>query len=476
MTSSRMELVVRKVHLGLLWGASLLVPASKRAEWSEEWQAELWYVLRECSSRTSVHPRSVKEATAFCIGAYRDAIWLRRRSWQAQQPLTQIRGSVFVCALALVGILFATWEIGRLSPRVVAVNEMARICVSRTPRLSEQLPTLYDGARHAGVEDQVKELFRFPQRYFDGFSHYSIKTDTVSAQSIPATEWRIAHAPPTFFVVTNLPVQSIENAPMNPAGLPQLVLSERAWLEDFGGRRKLAGTQVRIDSVDAIVTGVASSGSMTLPGGADAWLLDADSQSGKGEANFVVGHLTAIGYFQAGPRWAISVIGMILAVLMMPFTMHSSIGQYGKGAHKPPLVRRSRFWAFLAMKIAFILAIVYFASLDLGCSLAQPFSHSSGILQGVSALVLCLLALNWSFRDQQRRCPVCLRRLSHPVEVGQLSRTFLAWSGTELVCERGHVLLHVPGIPTSWFDVQRWVCLDRSWQFLFARLSGTQST
>lgn len=58
--------------------------------------------------------------------------------------------------------------------------------------------------------------------------------------------------------------------------------------------------------------------------------------------------------------------------------------------------------------------------------------------------------------------------MTHPVEVGQPSRIFLAWNGTELACERGHTLLHIPEIPTSWFGAQRWVCLDGSWQFLFA--------
>jgi hypothetical protein len=447
MMSSGMELVMRNVHLGLVWGASLLVPTARRSEWLEEWQAELWYVLRECSSQTSVHPRSVKEATLFCMGAYLDAIWLRRRSWQTQQPLARIRGSAYMCVLAQAGILFAAWEIAQVSPRVVAVNEMARIHVTG-PRSSEQLPMLFDDARHTGVEDQVKELFGFPQSYFDGFSHYSIARDAVSARSMPTTEWKIAHVPPTFFTVTTLPVRPIGNPRMNSAGVPKLVLSEKTWLQDFGGKRNLAGTQVRIDSVDAIVTGVASSGSISLPGDANAWLLD------------------------AGPRWVLSMIGIILAVLLMFLTTHSSIGEYGKGAHKPSLVRRSRFWGFMIIKIALILATVYFASQDLGCSLVQPFSQSSGILQFASAFVLCFLALTWAFRDQQRRCPVCLRRLSHPVEVGQLSRTFLAWSGTELVCERGHILLHIPGIPTSWFDVQRWVCLDRSWQFLFTRLGN----
>jgi hypothetical protein len=32
----------------------------------------------------------------------------------------------------------------------------------------------------------------------------------------------------------------------------------------------------------------------------------------------------------------------------------------------------------------------------------------------------------------------------------------------------GHTLLHVPGLPTSWFSTQRWLYLDTSWGFLFA--------
>ena len=63
--------------------------------------------------------------------------------------------------------------------------------------------------------------------------------------------------------------------------------------------------------------------------------------------------------------------------------------------------------------------------------------------------------------------PVCLRLLTNPARVGQPSRNFLAWNGTELMCSRGHGLLHVPEIATSWFSTQRWLYLDPSWNGLF---------
>ncbi len=51
----------------ILHVASLLAPGNQRAEWIEEWRSELWYVPR-------------REARLFCMGAFRDALWLRRNN------------------------------------------------------------------------------------------------------------------------------------------------------------------------------------------------------------------------------------------------------------------------------------------------------------------------------------------------------------------------------------------------------------
>jgi len=48
----------------VLRAASLRAPASQRAEWLKEWRSELWYMPR-------------RRATRFCLGAFRDALWLR---------------------------------------------------------------------------------------------------------------------------------------------------------------------------------------------------------------------------------------------------------------------------------------------------------------------------------------------------------------------------------------------------------------
>jgi hypothetical protein len=119
-----LEMAARFIHLGLLRGASLLVPARRRSEWSQEWRTELWYVLRECSSESSATPRPIREATAFCLGAYQDAFYLRKRLWQKYPPLTEMRGSAALCLLILVALLIASWGIAVMSPGVRAERDL----------------------------------------------------------------------------------------------------------------------------------------------------------------------------------------------------------------------------------------------------------------------------------------------------------------------------------------------------------------
>jgi hypothetical protein len=85
-------------HLAILRAAAWLVPGPQRAEWFAEWRAELWYVKQH--------------ATLFCLGAFRDAFWLRRnspapdvcRTFGLESPL---RCVLLLAALAAVSLFFA---------------------------------------------------------------------------------------------------------------------------------------------------------------------------------------------------------------------------------------------------------------------------------------------------------------------------------------------------------------------------------
>jgi len=142
-----------------------------------------------------------------------------------------------------------------------------------------------------------------------------------------------------------------------------------------------------------------------------------------------------------------------LALLTLPATTSLALGEYP--------TKRFRRWIFLGLKFTLIVPIVFCGTLDLA-----PIISSMGV-QPHATLVGYVLAFRWALIDQRRRCPVCLRLLTNPTRIGQASQTFLEWYGTEFLCLKGHGLLHVPEIPTT-YSTQRWQDLDPSWGSLFS--------
>jgi hypothetical protein len=471
---SFLQATVRRFNARLIWGASLLVPVRKRSEWLQEWHAELWYILRECFSKAHDDRRSIRETIAFSLGAYRDALWLQKRFRQARQvqtrsqPLSRFLGRASTCLFLLSAMFFLTWGIARTSPGVAAGMSKVQVHAFQ-PSNGRAAPCDCAADFTTGRGSRPSA-----QQFFDGFTHYKIAQQTVWAQAMPRTKWAIAYAGSDFFAVLQLPVHSIDRTAIRPGGLPAVVLSDDTWIRSFGGKPDIFGTRLRIGSVDAIVTGVTIDGSTALPGKADAWLLSPNSQASHAETQFVAAHLSPAGYVDGG-RWTLSTGGILLALLTLLFLTRLGIGGYSQASRKPSLALRCRYWAFLIVKIALLLAIAYYASLDIAFLFLPASSQFSDLIQSGSAFTVCLVGLSLALRDQKQRCPVCLRRMSHPAEVGQPSRAFLAWNGTELACELGHTLVHIPAFPTSWFAAQRWVCLDRSWEFLFIRQGDPQA-
>lgn len=159
---------------------------------------------------------------------------------------------------------------------------------------------------------------------------------------------------------------------------------------------------------------------------------------------------------------------IFLAMLCLPAITSVSLGECSMNMQRTSWPRRINRWGFFGLKIALLLPIIYFLSLDMAYGCTAIDCEQSVYIQLVTTFAMCLFGMRWVMKDHRQRCPVCLRRVAHPAHVGQASRTFLGWNGTEMMCMGGHTLLHVPSLPTSWFSTQRWLYLDSSWSFLFA--------
>jgi hypothetical protein len=153
---------------------------------------------------------------------------------------------------------------------------------------------------------------------------------------------------------------------------------------------------------------------------------------------------------------------IVLALGIVPATAPLFLGGVPANRHARAWPMAVGRWVFFAIKIALLLVIVFCGSINFLAPL------TSGQIQPHGLLVGYVLAFRWAIIDQRKRCPVCLRLVTCPTQIGQSSRTFLEWCGTEYLCVRGHGMLYVPEFQTSCYDAQRWMQLDPSWRAVFS--------
>ena len=315
------------------------------------------------------------------------------------------------------------------------------------------------------------------QKYFDGLAFYRIAPEIVSTGSQSQTGWEVAGASSNLFTLLRTPVRYESPDDGTPRDLPAVILSENIWKMQFGSNPSVAGIVVSVGSRKARIAGVAPAGSWRLPGRVDAWLIEPNSQLTTEGVGYVVAHLTALGRAEMWTSrvpitayraddseddllgvaldrdvpspWIVLLFATMLALLVLPAVTSVSLGETSVSSHRTSWPRRLCRWVFFVVKIAVLMPIDYFVSVDLAYWNVAFAPSSSLYIQLTVSFSICLFGLRWVLKDQRQRCPVCLRRVEHPAQVGQASRTFLDWNGTELMCMGGHTLLHVPGLPTS---------------------------
>jgi hypothetical protein len=484
------------VCTAILKMAALLVPRDARAEWLEEWRGELWHVWHTCNQGNELATWHRKEEiTTFSLGAFQDALWLRRnqigsaphRWFQPGMPSRCILGLTFIAAASLL-IAYCNPSVRKAARPNFYRDASDLVLISRGGFENAAYPTVqfseYESwTRNSGHLFTALAFYRLKAQRFALGNHHSIKLPTARASA-------------NLFELLGLPV-AFEISSDAARDSTRLFLSRSAWSRDFHSDAHIFGRVVRVDGQQAIVAGLIQDEDWRLPGHADAWLLQNEKRlstlpsAGEG---YVLAHASptvfpgkADGRRQmyvrkdSGYDWfvcesvaerirepfSVFSFALLLACLALPATTSLPLGEYPENSNRVPWNIRIRRWAFLAVKFILIVPIVYFGSLDLAYSSNSLSAGTSELLGLFGAFWALLFAFRWALRDQRKRCPVCLRTLTNPARVGQFSRNFLAWNGTELICLSGHGLLHVPDIPTSWFSSQRWLYLDPSWSALF---------
>lgn len=484
------------VSLFILWCAAWLVPGRERAEWLAEWQAELWHVWHSYSRKSRGCFRGGQEVTDFCLGAFHDAFWFRWSNPRSIPRRVFRVGSASRCSLSLAAWVAISFLICLSLPNA---NEMIRPSPYRD---SDGLVMIssggYSGAQLPSIRFRDYQSWKTStRRLFTGVAFYQPILKRVHIARHRAQELAIGRASDNLFKLLNLPVSADAGDPSGGYAA-RLFLSQAAWRGLFGGDPRTIGSVTEIAGQRVLIAGVISQDSWQLPGRVDAWLLEDERHLAKlplSSRGFVLAHMRTAGSLPQLDGWrymavhgddgstdrfdcislaqrtrlpfSIFLFSLIVAFMALPATTALPLGEYPRHSGRLTWAVRMRRWIFLWSKFVLIVTLVYFTSVDIAYGGHPLGSTRAQYIQLAISFFGFLFAFRWILQDQRKRCPVCLRVLSNPARVGQASRNFLAWNGTELICAGGHGLLHIPELPTSWFSTQRWLYLDASWGSLF---------
>lgn len=478
-----MKCLLLHLYAMVLRGVSWIAPGEEREAWRKEWVAELWHVAKTNAGRTTA---------AFVAGAFQDAYALRRDLQPEGRPRAHtIASSPVACLLLLLAASLASISIAFLLPGARAALLPAPYSDARSLVVVSR-----DGASHTQGPTITLDEFRYWQRaaqnVFSDLAFYQVVRKELHTGHGAGVEISIVRGSDELLSVLQAADFPTVGRTANDMS-PRLILSRAVWRKYFHADPHIVGRALFLMGEKATIIGVVPADTWRLPGKADVWLLENDGRT----ESFVP---SVMGYVAARMqpsflrdtsenRWHMSVpqksgdidgfdcvsvnrydrepfvlfaFAALLALLALPATTSLPLGEYPYNPRQQSLSLRLRRWLFFTAKLILIVPLICFASLDI----AQLFADTQSVQLFVTFAGM-LASLRWVLRDQRRRCPVCLEFLRHPVHVGQPSRNFLAWNGTELICVVGHGFLHVPELPTSWFATQRWLYLDASWRSLF---------
>jgi hypothetical protein len=479
--------------------ASWMVPRQSRADWKQEWEAELafaWQILQSDSQAWAARRLRWR-----CCGAFLDAAWYqcnredlrhRGRHW-SQTP------AFVLLTLAGAFLLFAGAS-GNL-PKLRSIllrppyGDPERIAtVSRRGIVSSAAGLV----PHAWVD-----IWRRHEPALEGVAAYGSRPRT-STMAIGAqrTTLALVRVEDSLFQVFGVkPFLGRTFRPDDARGSRIcLLVSYQTWRRNFWGDPNILREKASIDGQEAMIVGVLPEGFWFPSANVEAWQL-ADPTAFSGQVVGVVARLRPqvsegraeqtlqrdISNATGESFWGFSLevwpveerirqplISYTIAVCLTALAMVAVTwsGRLSLHPRRAGIACACRWWTFFAVKSFLLVMILLVAVVEFT---AEPYVFPPGkttfLMESVSLWgfsVGCVFALWWSVMDQQSRCRVCLRRLVLPAHIGRSGCLLLSWAGTELACPAGHGLLHITETDVCWLDPAQWTELDESWESLFS--------
>lgn len=498
----------------VVWLAGLLAPAPERAEWRSLRRRHLWHWCAFLEESDRVTLANKLELSRYCWAAFPDALWRRLpRESTLKRLETALRSPQFflgMCAAALLLVaivsgLFATTRALLTRPAYDAPEQIATVASTG----------LYSPFR-PGVPLRWVGVWREKSQTIQGVALYVWKAATISSPGQPPEPVLLGEVSTNFFPLLGGGVEmgrSFRDGDQQSCADCAL-LSYGTWKRLLPGEDNPVGKKITVDGRALRVLGILPRQFWFLSRADTIWTLLSEQDpmqiiavpaSGGGTINVALHNFRTTGAIVrlrpdtppsaaaaelrnlaqtvTGPKIpAIEVVRLRVhawqtfypfgLAILAAIVLAASIGRFRfrepVGANRNSTPGR-RWRMYFVAESLLLLAAAVLASVELTPWILRfsPGDPSAWLISAWICLALCLTALLWCLSDQQYRCRVCAYRLGMPLTVGNPLRVLLERGGTEMVCPKGHGLLH-ESAPTTWEqDSEQWTDFDSSWNSLF---------
>jgi predicted permease len=255
-----------KVHRSIIAAASRLVPRALRAEWRQEWDAEL--DARESRLDAWPHPsrrhrlRLIRDSA----GAVWDALWMRTNRWQSIRFLVRHWRVTVPAGVSLAVALAATLSAAGLYEALLL----------RPPGVAgaDRVLTMYVNSPTVDFDSVSIEDYDFYRHQSQSFSALAASSGGISLFIVPDVQERLIGMTVSGNYFGVLGIDPLLGALAFPDGAGadphQVIISESLWRR-LGADRTIVGRDFRINQVKLRVTGVAPA---TFTGMSAIWRTD----------------------------------------------------------------------------------------------------------------------------------------------------------------------------------------------------------
>ena len=480
----------------VLYSASLIVPRRQRSEWLHKRRTEVWHWAHFLVESDRLSVKTEQELLRHRWGAFGDALWHRFNRTKVLAFLRSYPATARFCVfsiflLILVALLVSPSSLWRSYEYPTNAGSLLTVSLNRNSRWLEP-ELLWDAAVDWSQHDSL----------IAAAATYAWRPSIIAG---PAGKQDVLSArvtPELFQVLGEHPFlgQVFDNA--HPTCPDCVVLSHELWLEQLRGDTSLDRAFLRLNGRQVRVLGVLSENFRfpgadvqvftpfqaapfaRLPGfewpgvvlrlanGFSSTSAKFQIQKQVRETNFPspalldVLSLSDIRYRSLGSWLALSAFASLVLVGLNWRT----VWQLFKTSPRRTILSCSRWWVFFALKNGLLTLLVWLLSVDLVEGLFErvgvvPVQFVGGV-EMWSFVVGLNIALGWSVRDQNARCRLCLTRLRTQILLSPATVPLLDPSGSDLLCDKAHGMLHIPAMQFSSLDSERWIDFDESWQTL----------